>query len=395
MRKYASRIAGLTAMVLTAGLMLPLQAQAATTYEIEVGQELFEQGVPGFSARVYPGSIKVHTGDTIHFSMGVGLVPGGSYPQEWLAENWGSVDQPWFYLQSDPDDGERALKFNAAVFEPGDCGSADNPCEWNGAEGDLVVPGETENGDMYVTVTAAPGTTMWAVSGPFADHNTGFKVEVVDPTQAKSDQAALDARAAALKAKDFEDAAALHSKMNAKRTSHVNAAGQKVYDVWVGATGGPIELFASYPKRTRIPRGARVQFHFQDEIEPHTATFGGPVAKDVLHNGLLPVCDPDGDSGVGPDNAANLTDESLPPCEDMSQFEIDVDDRLPYETGDGKVRAGDDYENSGLKTPLYPEETTFDSNPWTVKFEKSSTKKGFKFICLLHGGFMGGRVIVN
>lgn len=394
MRKF-KRLGALVALAVLAGLLVPGQARAATTYEIKVGQDFFSHGVPGFSARMYPGSIKVQSGDTLHFDFGgIALLPSSAYPQEWLGEHWANIGDDWFYFQPDPDDGERAIKFNEAVFAPGSCGSADNPCEWNGTESDLQVPAETEDFDMWVTVTAPPGSTLWGASGPFPTTGVNFKVEVVAPNEAASTQAELDARAAELMSKDYEDALALHNKMNAKQTSHINAQGQKVHDVWVGAVGGPIELFASYPRRVKIRKGGRVQFHFQTEIDPHTATFGGAKAREMLEGGIFPFCDPDGDSGPGPDTMPAFTEQG-PVCEDPAQMEFDVDDRFAYEAGNGVHRRGSDYENSGLKFPLYPESEDFDMNPWTVQFRKESNRKGFKYICLLHGGFMGGRVVVR
>lgn len=388
------RVGALVALAVLGSLFVPGSARAADTFTVQVGQEFFEEGVPGFSTRVYPSSIRVHSGDTIVFENGIGLVPGGAYPQEWLGENWAQIDQDWFYFASDPDDGEGALKFNEAVFAPGTCGAVDNPCQWSGKEDDLQVPAETEDRKMYVQVTAPAGETLWAAGGPFSDINVNFKVEVVGVQEAASSQAELDARAAELMAKDREDAFALHSRMNAKRTSHITAAGTKVYDIWVGAVGGPIELFASYPKKISVPRGARVQYHFQTEIDPHTATFGGSKATDLLQNGIAPSCDPDGDEGPGPDTTPTFGEQG-PVCPDTSVTEFDVDPRLPYETGDGRVTKNEDLENSGLKVPLYPDGGSFDMNPWTVQFPNASSDKGFKFICLLHGGFMGGRVIVK
>ncbi len=79
----------------------------------------------------------------------------------------------------------------------------------------------------------------------------------------------------------------------------------------------------------------------------------------------------------------------------MSQFEVDVDQRFLEETGNRRVTGASDLENSGLKTPVFPEDTTWDANPWTVKMADTSSAKGFKYVCLVHGGFMGGRVVVK
>ena len=394
MRKKKSAGA-LVALAVLGSFFVPGPARAAETYTVQVGQGFFDQNVQGFSTRVYPGAITVHKGDTIVFNNGgVGLIPNATYPQEWLGENWAQIDQEWFYFSSDPDDGADALKFNEKVFAPGTCGAATNPCELSGTENELQVPEETEDGSMHVVVTAEPGTTVWAVSGPFADINSNLKINVVGPQEAASTQAELDQRAQLLLRKDYEDALALDARMSGKRTWHRTQSGQKVWDVWVGGVGGVIELFDSYPKRITIPQGARVQYHFMSDIEPHTATFGGAKAKEIAETGISPFCDPDGDDGVAPDTMPEFGEQG-PVCPDGSAMEFDVDPRFVYETGDNVLKKNADYESSGLKSPIYPDGSDFMSTPWTVRFPTKSTAKGFKYICLLHGGFMGGRVVVK
>jgi hypothetical protein len=328
--------------------------------------------------------------------------PQGAYPQEIFGEDnhVGAGTGGTNPFQFDPDDGADALKFNIEfLFGSGtDCGTIDNPCVW-GPNSEIVLP-ETETGDVYARVDAPAGATLWAASLPSPDVNVNFKVEVVDAADAASTQEELDARAAALKAKDYEDAHALHSRMSSKRTWHINAAGHKVYDVFVGAAAGPIELFASYPRRTSIRRGQRVQYHFMDQMEPHTATFGGAKAREVFNNFIVPACDTDTDAGTLPDVEPTGFDPltELPTCPEGAELEADLHDLLPWAKGDGRVLRDSDYENSGLQFPHFPEGGTFDDvnpDPWTVRFPNASSDKGFKFICLVHGGFMGGRVKVN
>jgi hypothetical protein len=393
--RVSKRLSALVALGVLGGLFVPGAARAQTTYQVKVGQGFFYKGVQGFSTRIYPSHMRVHRGDTIVFSNGgAGLVPNGAYPQQWLGEHWATVGQDWFYFLSDPDDGPNALKFNERVFAPGNCGAADNPCQWSGREDDVMVPEQTEDMTMHVQVTAPAGSTLWAASGPFPAVGSNLKVEVVDDAEAASTQAELDQRAEQLRRKDFEDALALDARLESRRTWHTTKSGNRVYDVFVGGVGGPIELFDSYPKEITVPRGARVQYHFMGEVEPHTATFGGSRAREVFQTGIFPWCDPDGDEGAQADNPAEFGDQG-PTCPEGSVMEFDVSNRFVHETGNGIVSGPEDYENSGLKVPLYPDETFGDANPWTVRFSESSNGKGFKYICLLHGGFMGGRVIVR
>lgn len=397
-------LAALAVGAMFASLMnvAPVGAQpTATTYDIIAGADFFDAGIPGFSGRFYPGSIKVHRDDVIRFSFpGLAMLPEGAYPQDAMGE-YQQIGHPENFLDWDPDDGADALKVNMAIFlgQGADCGTQDNPCVW-GPNQDLIFPAFGETPETYVRIDAEPGSTLWAASIMSPDANVNLKVEVVANNEDASTQEELDARANTLLTKDFENISALHNKMSKKSTWHRNAAGQKVYDVFVGAAAGPNELFASYPKRSVIPQGARVQFHFMSSMEPHTATFGGPVARDVLFNQFLPACDPDGDDGTAPDAEPTGFDEAtgMPICPEATEVELDINELLPWALGDGKVTKASDYQNSGLVGPYFPDGNTFSErnpDPMTVRFPKASSKKGFKFICLLHGGFMGGKVIVK
>jgi hypothetical protein len=403
--KGIRRFAALAAAAVFAGVLSSAPAaSAATTYEIQVGQEFFEVGAPAFSTRFYPGSVKVTDGDLLHFDFGfLGMAPEGDYPQELMGEEdvvIGGEGNPFDY---DPDEGTDRLKFDLSFFGPGpdQCGTVDNPCVW-GPNTEPIFPALPEDGpfDLYVRVEGAPGTTLWGASFGSPDVNVNFKVEIVDGvTEAASTQAELDARAEALKAKDYDNILALHNRMSSKQTWHINKAGQKVWDVFVGAAAGPVEILASYPRRTAIRDGQRVQFHFMGAMEPHTATFGGAKAKAVFDNFISPACDPDGDAGALPDVDPIGFDETtgLPICPEGSELEADVHPLFPWERGDGRVTKVLDYENSGLQFPHFPDEGSFDVNPdpWQVRFPNESPDKGFKFICLIHGGFMGGRILVK
>lgn len=375
---------------------------STTTYDVIAGADFFGAGVPGFSGRFYPGSITVHKDDVIRFSFpAIGMLPEGDYPQDVFGE-YQQVGHPENFLAWDPDEGSDAIKVNLAVMldEGDDCGAVDNPCVW-GSNGELILPRFREDStEVYVRIDAEPGTTLWAASLFSPDANVNLKVEVVPNGETASTQEELDARANALMTKDFENISALHNRMSKKSTWHRNAAGQKVYDVFVGAAAGPNELFASYPKRSVIPEGARVQFHFMSAMEPHTATFGGPVAKDVLFNQFVPACDPDGDDGTAVDVEPTGFDETtgMPICPEGTEVEADINDLLPWALGDGKVTKASDFQNSGIVGPYFPDGNAFSErnpDPMTVRFPKASSDKGFRFICLLHGGFMGGKVIVR
>ena len=402
--KARKGLGAFVALGVMAAMLVPIQAKgqpAGTVYEIQVGQEFFSSGIKAFSARVYPGSIKVHPGDTIHFSEMLAMFPAGVYPEDYIPENMISIEGRYSFLQADPDDGVRAVKFN--LDDPStQCGQTQaDPCLWGQNDEPIFPAGPAEddpepNFNVWATIDAAPGTVLWGDTIPGSEINTNIKVEVVSPNEAASTQDELDARAAQLLRKDYEDTLALYNKLRAKRTWHINEAGKKVFDVWAGGVTGPVEFFDFFPRKITVPRGARVQFHFVDELEPHTATFGGAKARRIADANLVqPACDPDGDEGPGPDTAADFSNPEAP-CADPAQLELDVNQRAVDETGDGRVSGARDYENSGLKFPIFPEDTTFDSNPWTVRMTQRSGDRGFKYFCIVHGSdFMFGRIVVK
>lgn len=402
--KAGKRLGALVALALAASLVVPATAQSqqqGTSYEIAVGQSFFHLGIKAFSARIYPGSIKVHAGDTIRFSEMIAFLPAGVYPQDYIPENMLNLDGKYSFLQADPDDGANAVKLN--LDDPSvACGRTQaDACQW-GQNAEPIFPAGPLEGDpepdsyhVWATIDATPGTVLWGTSIPGSEVNTNIKVEVVAQNEAASTQEELDQRAAQLIRKDYEDTLALYSKMKAKRTSHINAAGKRVFDVWAGGMSGPIEFFDYFPRRIRVPRGARVMFHFQDELEPHTTTFGGRRARRIADQNLfLPVCDPDGDDGAGPDVSPDFSNPEQP-CTPPGELELDMNSRAIYETGDHRVTGPRDYENSGVKDPVFPEQTTFDSNPWTVRMTKVSDR-AYRYFCIVHGSdFMFGKVVVK
>jgi len=395
--KTRSRVLAAIGAVVLIGTLLsaPLQAQTPTSYTVRVGAQFFTRGIPGFSNRFLPETIRVHEGDTIKFvgTLGSGvsahaLLPAGVGPTEWREDHQVRPGNRWFVAQPDPDDGARNQKFNTRVFTPTrfDCGDEANPC---GFAGNGVLNG----GDarrFSVTIQANPGTVIYAISMIYASSN--FRIEVVPDGRKASTQAGLDKRARARVHQDYETAAALHNKYSDRKTSHINDKGKRVWDAWAGVDNGNVSLLAMYPKKLAIEKGDLVQWHFDLESEIHDVAFPFDKALKTIQNSFTPVCDPDGDGGSGPD-----TPPSAPPpgfCEDPSQLEFDLLNRQLY-SGGNHFFEGRDYENSGLRGAQALRNGFFSERPYNLKFGAASPEKGFKYFCTFHGPFMGGRVIVN
>lgn len=399
MKRYR-RFGALAAVALVASLLVPgaAQARAAFTYDVQLGADFFDQGVPGFSLRAFPTSVKVVQGDTLHF-FGFGapvLLPAGEVPQEWTEQNATHLGDDWFQLLPDPDDGAQATKFNIAYFTSDDnCeGSAAAPCVYTGAGPEPYFPPVTESGEVWVTIDANPGDVIW---GYISQGIPPLRIEVVtDPADASTPQE-VAARASQQLAEDFNEARALHEKFSAKKTWHRDEFGRKVFDVWVGPGRKWIETLAMYPKKISIKKGQRVQYHFNFESEVHTVVMSKQKAFEVLENTFFPQCDPDGDNGPGPDNMPNFEAETeLELCPDVSQLEFDLDPREVYETGNGTFNGkASDLESSGLKGRESFQDGFLNDDPYTVKFSKKSNRKGYKYFCTVHGPSMGGRIRVK
>lgn len=388
------RIAALGAMSMLLGLLVPGTAEAATTYEIPFGQDFFESaGVPGFSARFYPESATIHKGDTLHF-FGFGapaLFPADQVPSEEFEDRGAFVGDQFYLLADDSDDGPGDLKFNLAIDGTVlDCGTAENPCVWDGKAADPLLPHYTTP-ELYVTITANPGDVIYAMGG----FGSNFRIEVVPDGEAASTQAELDARGAELMSRDWDIATSLHNKFSAKQTSHVNARGVRVWDVWAGVDQGPVSLLAMYPQKLSIGKGDKVQYHFNLEGEIHSVVTPKGPGIELLNSQFIPTCDPDG-PGTSPDvEPIDFPEDGDPVCPDGSELEFDMPAETVQEQGNGVLSGPSDLEFSGIKfgdrlvggsTPL---------NPWTLKYKAESPKKGWKFFCSIHGPFMGGFVKVN
>jgi plastocyanin len=347
--------------------------------------------------RYYPKSLKVRQGDTLHFSAegfhSVTLLPAGERPQQWRLANASSRLDPWAFLLSDPDDGERAVKINGAFFRSThpECGSAELPCVHDGSQlfNSGVVAGPL---DYFVTIDAAPGTVVYAVSLLHAEMN--LRVEVVGDGERASDPAAIRQRSKDMRRHNIETAVALHKKFKAKRTKHKDPQSKRVYrHAWAGVDGKHVSLLGMYPKKLRIRRGQSVRWHFDTlDNELHNVAMPFRKAKQILMDTFQPVCDPDGDTGPGPDNPHELG--GPPYCSVPGQTEVDLDDREANRVGNGVFTGAGDLETSGIRGSNNAEgRDPYGEAPYDVRFRVPRGR--YRYFCTIHGPIMSGRVIVR
>lgn len=402
-------------MVLVGALIIPgpqASAQASgltiqVSQPFTVGQNCDPETLKGCrtgeSMRFLAPALKVHKGDTLTFDFAAfhtaSLLPVDADFLAFRSANTGGVGKPFSLVIPDPDDtteegaaaDKPAVKANPAVANtsiggvPTECGSASTPCDYDGSEVvnsglPLGPPPQT----FTTTINANPGESFWIIC--LVHTHMNLRVNVVAANEAATTQAEIDAAKASQTAYDLEWAQSTDAKLINKQSSRRTASGQKVYDVFAGKDSHFASLNGFYPAKTRVPKGATVRFHWSNLVyEDHTVTMPAPSAFSLFDEFFATGCDPDTDTGPGPDTRGDPSSPS--PCVDPTQTEIDISSRVFWGIGDGIFRGKSDLQHSGLRG------AQFNNAYMDVKFSARSSKKGWKFFCMLHP--MMGRVVVT
>ena len=406
-RKFALLTASVA--VMTAVPMVGAEAQATADYRVQLGF-----GVPhGFSARPLAPidhgtpTINVASGAVIDLFGGGVILPEGTGPLEWHAENTNEVDAPFGLIASDPDadleepfPSDAPYKVNiAGIDTPTDptCGStADNPCEIDGSSlfngGDRFA---TADGHFFVEITANPNTTLWVTSPFGVSRLVALRINVV--ATGVDNQEFITAAAARIRAREREAASALHAKLSKASTKHKTASGRVIHDAYAGFDTDTFALLDFYPTRVVIQKGEKVRWHFSHlSLEQHGLAFPLNAGKNIASNeAFLPVCDPDGDGGDGPDTFTVDFETFTCPS---GTLELDLGRGFTAESGDGRFPGGPQrIENSGFRGRNIPNAPGLagGTDPWDLTFTKASSDRGYKYICTFHGGFMNAFVVVR
>jgi plastocyanin len=352
--------------------------------------------------RFYAPTLDVAAGDKIEFHLDsfhtTTLLPANVDEASWVEDHAGGFTKDYSFVTVDPDDtaidpgasgAKPSLKANNQALFPSNplCGTSGSPCDYTGT---AVVNSGAPQGPgpatFTATIDAAPGDTVWVIC--LVHPHMRLRINVVASQGSETSQAAIDAyRTQKMKA-DAEQANALNQKLNSMQTKHRLPSGKVVWDAYAGYDTHSLSLDGMYPKKLVIRKGQTVRWHYPDVYEDHTVTMPKSKALKLENEFFSLVCDPDGDAGPGPDTQS----PPGPPCGgDFSKIELDLPSRDSFGHGDGVYKAGTDWENSGVRgASISPTQT-----PYDLKFAKASTTKGFKYMCLIHGGFMSGKVVVH
>ena len=393
--RNSRKVAFLAALAILAGLLVtPLTAQAQSAFSVRVGGFLGASGAPADGMRFYAPAMRVHAGDTITFKLRgfhtATLLPANTDVDSWVRDNAGGVGKPYSFVALDPDEtsGEKPhTKFNSATIFPTDptCGASDNACSYDGAD-TLNSGAFIDTPSFTASIDAGVGDVVWVVC--LIHPQMRLRIEVVAGGDATTTQEQIDAYKDKTIASDGDAASALDNKLSARSTKHVTASGEVIHDAYAGFDGPGFALLANYPHKVVVRKGQRVRWHFSGlRYEDHTVTMPFKRAKAISGRDGAPVCDPDGDAGPGPDNPPDT--EGPPFCNDPSQLEFDISNTFAYPQGDGVHKRGD-LDSSGVEGNIHT-----GKSPYTLKFTKTSSKDGFRYMCVIHGGFMDGNVVVK
>ncbi|MEA2487830.1 MAG: hypothetical protein QOF16_1484, partial [Actinomycetota bacterium] len=380
--------AGLLAASIIAG-----PAHGATTLTVRAGMG-FGKTIPAGTARIMAPdqdgnpTVNVHTDDVIHFAGAApALLPQGQEPMSWWDQYGGGSGRPFSFFVSDPDADSQGVdapnKVNPTV-ENGNangCGDSEaNACSYDGSDADPVTgvlnPGDTQQ--FYVKITASPNTTLWALNPPPTAH-TILRINVVPNGQAATTQAELDSAKTSGLAKDLRTYHRVVKKLS--KPTFTSSGGHRVYDAYAGYDTETVSILRMLPQKLHIKKGDSIEWHFHILRELHTVTFPFKKGEAISNSGFVPECDPDGDSGQGPDTPADFS--ATPPCPQGSGLELDPTRSLTEKTGDGTFPGGSNtLESSGLHGALVPHLDGMEggTDPFTLRFPKASGKNGFRYL---------------
>ena len=369
--------------------MLPAtSAQAApTAYTVHVGGDGVVSGVLSEGMRFFaPPNFTVNQGDTVTFVFDgfhtATLLPDNTNPGDFAAEHQTPLTGDYSTIVPDSDDGAGKLEFNPAVAFPSSqtCGTASAPCDYDGKS--LVNSGLPLAAQSFtVTINDQPDSNVWVIC--LIHSNMSMRIHVAKGSETPTTQAEIDAYRTKTAAADHDAAAALIPLLQ-HPSHHKLANGQVVWDAYAGFDQDGFGLDGMFPSKLHVKKGQTVRWHFsQLTMNIHTVTFPKKQAAAFNAQFPAPVCEAtSGDTPASPTG---------PPCADPTALELEVPLAAAVPAGDHKYAGS----TSGLHSSGIEGTATGNTASYDLKFTKTSSKKGFKYACNVHGTMMSGAVIVS
>ena len=386
-KRWASLAVAAGTLAGVAALPATTAQAAATAYTVQVGGDTEVSGHIFEGMRfLAPPTFAVHKGDTITFAMAgfhtATLLPDTEQnPDAWRAQHQAGLTNDYSLVIPDGDDGPTQFQINNAVALPssGTCGTPTAACDYDGKS---VVNSGAFSESFTVTINDAPGSSIWVICLIHPDMQ--MHIQVVPDATAATPQTEVDGYKTSTLADDHESAAALIPKLE-KPTHHKTASGKVVWDAYAGFDQDGYGLDSMFPHNLHIKKGQTVRWHFSQLMgNIHTVTFPKKQAKALNAAFGAPVCEAD-------PTDAPPSSPAPPFCTDPTTLELHVPAAALLPGGNHKYAGS----ASGLTTSGVEGVGAPSMAPFDVKFTKTSSRKGFKYACIIHGGMMDGVVFVS
>jgi plastocyanin len=384
-KRWASLAVAVGTLAGVAALPATTAEAAATAYNVQVGGDGAVSGIAFEGMRfLAPPDFAVHKGDTVTFTFAgfhtATLLPDDQQnPDTWRAQNQAGLSSPYSLIVPDSDDSATQFMFNNADALQSDptCGAATTPCDYDGKS---VVNSGAFNSTFTVTIDDNPGASIWVICLIHPDMS--MHISVVQDATATTAQTAIDTYKSQTLAADHESAQALIPRLE-KQTKHKDASGHVVWDAFAGFDQDGYGLDAMFPHTLHVKKGQTARWHFSQLMgNIHTVTFPKSTAVQLNEEFGAPVCE--GATGDTPPTLPN------PPfCADPTTLELHVPGAALLAAGTHSYR-GAGVRSSGVEGAGAPSMASYN-----MRFTKLSSKKGFKYACIIHGAMMSGTVIVS
>jgi plastocyanin len=283
--------------------------------------------------------------------------------------------------------GTRKAKLELAALQPtsNSCGSASNPCTFNGTS---IVSSGVPFGPspFYVKVTAPVGTYAFlcrvhpGMNGSLAVVSAGAHATTDAERSTRVRSQILSDRRAGFAA---EDAASRASVFR-------NADGTRTWVLTAGAGTVHTAVLEMLPRNITIRKGDRVAWRTPEVNEPHTVTFPSEQFTD-----LVPKCEQAG--GVDT-NAAPLHVPpqgpfdfgcGSPPTPPADEIELGGGNGIRSITSPSTISDSGWMQSHALDTASH---LPFDAAraTWSVRFATTAVPGTYRYMCQVHGDAMEG-----
>jgi plastocyanin len=274
--------------------------------------------------------------------------------------------------------GTRKATLNLAPLLPTStsCGSASDPCPFNGNS--IVSSGAPmgPSGPFYVKVTAPVGTYSFLCR--IHPGMTGSLTVVSAGAHATTDAE----RSARVRAQIRSDRrAGFAAEAAASRASvHRNADGTRTWLLTAGTGTAHTAVLEMLPRNVSIHKGDRVAWRTPEINEPHTVTFPMDLGTEIQPKCELPAgVDTDGSAGCG----------GPPPNRGPDEFELDGGNGVRTIASTSTISDSGWLQSHAMSAALH---LPFDAAraTWSVRFSKTAVPGTYRYMCQLHGDAMEG-----